>query len=277
VVSEAARVTVVIPVWGEYAARVAGAVESALAQEGIGVHAVVVDNASEVPLPPLPEAVEVVRLPARVALGDARNAGLQRAHTPYIFFLDADDRLLPGTLGAQAAVLDADPGIAACSARVLIVNEADGVERRGHWPEEAAVQRSAHERRFALWLLHSAQVPIVSSLIRTDVARDAGGFPDASFFEDWLFSISLAFRGRIAFIERPGLRYIGHDGSLWHRVHSRDEIAGVYRRLRQHIRQDRAVPLWVKAASPLLVADHARTIRMLTPDGVSDRRMESTS
>ena len=110
-------------------------------------------------------------------LGDARNAGLERAHTPYVFFLDADDRLLSGTLGAQAAVLDADPGIAACSARVMILNEADGVERRGHWPEDAAVQRSAHERRFALWLLHSAQVPIVSSLIRTDVARDAGGFP----------------------------------------------------------------------------------------------------
>ena len=58
-------------------------------------------------------------------------------------------------------------------------------------------------------------------------------------------------------------------------MHSREEIAGVYRRLRQHIRQDRAVPLWVKAASPLLVADHARTIRMLTPDGVSDRRMQA--
>ncbi|MEQ1463675.1 glycosyltransferase family 2 protein, partial [Salmonella enterica] len=40
----------------------------------------------------------LVRLPARVGLGAARNAALALVETPFVAFLDADDVLLPDAL-----------------------------------------------------------------------------------------------------------------------------------------------------------------------------------
>ena len=45
-----------------------------------------------------PRHVHTIHLPARVSVGAARNAAVEHTSTPYVLFLDADDRLLPGTL-----------------------------------------------------------------------------------------------------------------------------------------------------------------------------------
>ncbi|MEB8336532.1 bifunctional glycosyltransferase/CDP-glycerol:glycerophosphate glycerophosphotransferase [Streptomyces endophyticus] len=46
--------------------------------------------------------VTVVHLPQNVGLGEARNAGLERASGDYVVFLDSDDTLTPGSLAAIA-------------------------------------------------------------------------------------------------------------------------------------------------------------------------------
>ncbi|WP_339129658.1 bifunctional glycosyltransferase family 2 protein/CDP-glycerol:glycerophosphate glycerophosphotransferase [Streptomyces sp. f51] len=46
--------------------------------------------------------VRAVHLPENVGLGRARNAGLERATGDYLVFLDSDDTLTPGALGAVA-------------------------------------------------------------------------------------------------------------------------------------------------------------------------------
>ncbi|MEA2431946.1 MAG: hypothetical protein QOI19_2419, partial [Thermoleophilaceae bacterium] len=85
-----------------YGAYLREAVDSLLGQAGNAPHVVVVDDGSTDPathaaLDALPESVEVVRQ-ANAGVVGARNAGFARARTPYVLFLDADDRLAPGAL-----------------------------------------------------------------------------------------------------------------------------------------------------------------------------------
>ena len=87
-------ITVVIANYN-YARYLSEAVESAVAE---GARVVVVDDGSTEPLPDLPPDVELVRQ-ANQGVTRARNAGLARVQTPYVLFLDADDRLVPGLAG----------------------------------------------------------------------------------------------------------------------------------------------------------------------------------
>ena len=80
---------------------------SALDQTGVRTpNVVVIDNNSDVVLPPLPPGVEVVRLPKRVSVGAARNAGLALVETGKVIFCDADDRLLPGAIAFLTSRMD---------------------------------------------------------------------------------------------------------------------------------------------------------------------------
>jgi glycosyltransferase involved in cell wall biosynthesis len=102
--NDEAGVTVVVPVWGRYIAFIRECIASALDQTGVQApKVVVVDNASDVPLPSLPPEVEVVRSPRRLSVGAARNLGLGRVETGKVIFCDADDRLLPGILSHPRA------------------------------------------------------------------------------------------------------------------------------------------------------------------------------
>jgi succinoglycan biosynthesis protein ExoO len=76
------------------------AVESALAQEGVTVEVVVVDDCSsdataEAALGLASDRVRVVRLDRNRGPGGARNVGLEAAHGRWIAMLDADDTVYP--------------------------------------------------------------------------------------------------------------------------------------------------------------------------------------
>ena len=200
-------VSVVIPVWGAYdGPRLDEALRSLRAQD-VPVEIVLVDNASD---PPVTRAdVEIVRSEERIALGAARNLGLDAVRTPFVVFWDADDVMPPGTLTRLLERLERDPGLVACSATIL-----DSLtEERHHWPRLWPLRISRRQRLFAVLNAVSSLYGVIGALVRTDAARDAR-FPDSDGGDDWVLAVSLAFRGRIAVDHRPGRRYQRHGGSV---------------------------------------------------------------
>ena len=112
--SSNADVTAVVACFN-YGRFVGEAVESLLSQEGGSPRVIVVDDGSTDPathaaLDELPPEVEVIRQENRGVCA-ARNAGFERASTPYALVLDADDRLAPGALSAMRETLDADQSL----------------------------------------------------------------------------------------------------------------------------------------------------------------------
>jgi glycosyltransferase involved in cell wall biosynthesis len=111
---EPPRVSVVIPTY-DRARLVCEAIDSALAQEGVALEVVVVDDGSRDDTPAVLAArygadprVRVVRQ-ANAGTASARNAGNDLARGEYVSPFDSDDLMKPGRLAKMAAALDAHP------------------------------------------------------------------------------------------------------------------------------------------------------------------------
>jgi hypothetical protein len=200
------RVTVVIPAWGEYADLVPAAAAS-VRRQAIDAHVLVVDNASARPVR-APSGCELVRSDVRLSRGEARNLGLAHVHSEYVVFLDADDLLVPGALPRLVAALDARPDAPAVVGRIV-----DRSGRVFRAPRRVAAALAAR-RRLLAWL--SAAWPMVPTqgctVMSTQAVRDAHGYGDASYGEDWMLAVCLAFRGPIVFDPAPALVYTVRPG-----------------------------------------------------------------
>lgn len=257
--------TIVIPYWDLDPQILLDAVTS-LADQEATYRTIVVDNASTVPLPPLPPQVEVLRLPSRVGVGAARNAGLALVETSHVLFLDADDQLFPGSIPFLLRQLEASPDAIASSG-----------QGRAWWPDPAAIAvlsrrrikrwdkyfRLSRLQRFprALGALNTVRMVFQPScaVLRVDAVRRAGGFSTHEAEEDWVLSALLVFHGRVIAGERDVRRYRMRVGSL-NRVKRQDWriSAGARREMRRRLRRDPAVPLLIRLSTPLLVLFHSR-------------------
>jgi glycosyltransferase involved in cell wall biosynthesis len=137
-----ASVTVVIPVWDDYVRFLPEAVTS-VRRDAPELPVVVVDNASTATLPDL-QRVTVVRT-ARLTVGASRNLDIEQVETEYVLVLDADDKLLPGTLGFLASGLQADPSVSVCVTGILDAETGERyrlpkpfVPRLSRWPRTFA-------------------------------------------------------------------------------------------------------------------------------------------
>jgi glycosyltransferase involved in cell wall biosynthesis len=263
-------ITVVIPVWGAYCARLLACVEDLLQQDGVRYDVVVVDNASEVPLPSLPGGVQTIHLPERVSVGAARNAAVEHLSTPYVLFLDADDRLLPATVAFLVENLDARPtAVASVCKHVLWDPTTDRRVIADRSPKPAVYQLARSRHLLGLATLRWNIFPIVGcAAIRTDVFRDTGGFGDGNLGEDWELCAALAWRGRISFSRRPGRLYAVEEGSLWHRPHPRAVFEHQHRAFRRRLAADPCVPAYAKfLLRHCIRSAHTRDIDRLTATG----------
>ena len=254
-------VTVVIPVWGAHYAQVLErAVASVRAQAG-GVGIVVVDNASEVPVPTLPETT-VIRSTDRISAGAARNLGLQGVHTEYVLFLDADDELMEGALETLVTRIDANAG---CAAVAMSLLEAPG--GRLHRNPRRLVPSLARLPRFfafatCLWSLYPTQG---SAILRTAWVRDSGGYADSSGGEDWPLAVSQAFRGRVVIERTPAVLYHPLDTSLWRLARGTGAVLAGSRLVRDRVRDDPAIPAWARISLPLIALAQVTVIVAVRP------------
>ena len=247
----------VVPVWDDYVSdRLGEALASVRAQDR-QAPIVVVDNASSTRLPPLPGTL-VVRAPARLTLGEARNLGLSRVTTPYVVFWDADDLMLPGTLAFLETQIAAQPKLAAYG--MAIVEEPTG--RRHRWPRRWIARLARAPQIFALlhsiWSLYPSTG---ATIMRSDLARAAHGYGDADSGEDWCLGVSLAFRGHIGWSEQPGRLYRVHSSSTWAQHMTPGDLRRHARAVRERIRSDAGIPEWVRTSLPLIGLGQGVAIR----------------
>jgi glycosyltransferase involved in cell wall biosynthesis len=161
-------------------------------REGEPVELVVVDDASTDPatieaLVELErEGTRVVRLPENVGAPAARTAALRETSAPYVFPLDADDELVPGSLAAMADRLDADPGAAACYGDYAEFGVQEIVRSV---PADIDPFRVAYSNEWG------------APMLRRSVLEEIGGWlPEGASglefpYEDWHVWMSLAERG----------------------------------------------------------------------------------
>jgi glycosyltransferase involved in cell wall biosynthesis len=231
-----APVAVVIPVWDSYVRWLDEAVRSVVDQK-TGAELIVVDNASEVPVPEIPRAT-VIRANRRLTTGAARNLGLRAVSAPLVVFLDADDVMLPGSLKALVAGIESDAG--AVASALGIVDGDTGHRHRSprlaarflaRWPFALAMANS-------IWSLLPTQG---ATIMRTRDALAAGGYADRSQGEDWALAAALAWRGRIHFERTPALIYRWRWDSPGRASASRTLLASA-RAVRDRLRDDPGLP-----------------------------------
>jgi len=165
-------VSVVIPAYNA-AATIGEAIESALAQDFRDREIIVVndgstDSTGEV-LRRYGDRIRVIEQANRGETG-ARNAAIAAAQGEYLAFLDSDDYWLPGRVAStlDALVRDRAAGLALCDFRIIdrATGKVFGEMRPGRAPRKGDI--------FETW---PPMTPTAVTM-RTDLARECGGFPE---------------------------------------------------------------------------------------------------
>lgn len=183
-------VSVVIPCF-DAERTLAAAIDSALAQVGVAVEVIVVDDGARDGSLAIARSYEprirVVTGPNR-GVSVARNTGAALASGAWLAFLDADDLLAEGALAQRLA--DADgAGAVVCDWREIDETGASASEVRSL--DFAALDADAE-----LAIAAGAWAPTAAILYRRDVAERVGGFrPDLPVIQDARYFFDAAHAG----------------------------------------------------------------------------------
>lgn len=268
------RCCAVIPVWDDFVALLPEAVESLRTDADEAWEIVVVDNCSDVEVPSL-AGTTVLRTPRRMTIGGARNWALRQVETDLFMFWDADDRVLPGTLGLLRTTLAANPGAVAavCSWRAW---DADS-GRTSDWgfPKPWAVRIARWPSLLAASALFLNPYPVTgATLFRAAAVRGLDPCLDANYGEDWALALALALRGRVVMLEHAGRLYRIHSGSLTTGEQPRatlyDTTAAA---VRDAARSDPARPWWLPPVAATAALYHRfkhRRVRAQVSDTYDD-------
>lgn len=203
-------------------------VESVLAQGVAGVELIVLDDCSRDGTAALLKVLEErwsgslqVQTHARnQGLSAARNTLLDHAQGEYVWFLDADDKLLPGVVAQlQTLIAREGPDLVLCDFEVL------RSERRAkHW------LRGEHHRTsffgaasvplrdpdaLLSGLLFAGQLHAWSKVSRRSLWHAGLRFPPGQYFEDMATMSLLALQAKSGYyVPRPWVAYRQHDSSI---------------------------------------------------------------
>jgi glycosyltransferase involved in cell wall biosynthesis len=186
---------------------------SALAQEGVALEVVVVDDGSDDQTPERLGAVADARLRVfrherSLGVARARNTGIEEARGAWIAFLDDDDTWSPAKLRTQLDALRRDRAVFAYASAVH-VDEAGNVVAVEAAPEpDALVPR-----------LLTSENPMpagCSNVVAAgDVLRRLGGFDERLFhLADWDLWLRLAASGTAVACPEVLVAYLKHAGNM---------------------------------------------------------------
>jgi len=202
-------VSVVIPThnrWDRLPTTVAGV----LAQQGVEVEVIVVDDASDSPAPeglhPLDDPrVRLVREETNAGQAHARNRGLGEARGEWTAFLDDDDYWAPDKLRLQLQAARERDAVYVYAAALIVDADLRPIQ----------VIEPPDPDTLARRLLGGNIIPAGASNVvaRTELVRELGGFDEElSQLSDWDLWIRIANTGRGASCPEVLMAYVHHPG-----------------------------------------------------------------
>jgi glycosyltransferase involved in cell wall biosynthesis len=263
---EDALLTVVVPVYAIQRDLLEQCLDSVLSdlttEETATVEVIAVDDASPGDSPEVLDtyalrhgSLRVVHLRQNVGLGLARNAGLAEATGQYVWFVDSDDRLAPGSVRAVLQRLRADrPDV------LLVDHLREHEDGRFEVDASSRLLRNTSGvgplagRRHLLRVQHTAWNRIIrrGHLRELDLRFRPGWYEDVPFSNPVLIGA-----GRIAVLDRVCYLYrIGRPGAITATAGERHfEAFDQYDRLLEWV-AERAPAAWLRAELFTLMIDH---------------------
>lgn len=186
-----------------------------LAQIGVPVEVVLVDDGSDIPLADalhdlVVEAggrLRIVRNDGPNGVALARNRGIEHALGDWIGFCDDDDYWAPWKVRDQLQAAEATGATWTCSG-ALAVGPDLAVLKALHAPVSGDI---------SVGMLRNNLIPggASSVIARADLVRSVGGFdPSFSTLADWDMWTRLSQAGAIATVHRPLVAYVVHSGGM---------------------------------------------------------------
>ncbi len=255
------------------------AVRSALAQTYRHLEVIVVDDgssdSSSTIVRQLAEADSRLQLVVQEnqGVGAARNHGIRLAKGEYIAPLDHDDVWSPEKIEKQLnCMLAAEEagetvGLVYCWSE--IIDEEGRIIRKG------IPRKGPSGRVFNALLVDNFMGNGSTPLVRTELAREVGGYQEASASgcEDWVFDLMLAYISDVAVVEEYLVGYRQFERSMSHNTEkmlsAHDEMIQVLRENFESIpssaiRDSRtAMRLWMLYRSPLFSPSFNQMLRKL--------------
>jgi glycosyltransferase involved in cell wall biosynthesis len=230
------RVTIGIPSY-QGAAFIGEAVASALGQDLADLEVLVVDDASTDGTLEVLAAFEDPRL--RVLVNE-RNLGpganwnrvLAEARGRYVKVMGGDDVLLPGSISAQVAVLEADPAVVMVTGpRTLITEKGHRILRRGNGGLKGRVSGRDAGREMVRRGTNLVGEPC-ATLLRASTVREVGPFDEsAPYCIDMEMWLRLLEAGDLYVLDEPVCAY-RIVGASWSAAVAKEQDADVIALLR---------------------------------------------
>lgn len=206
------------------------AIDSLLEQGEIVQEIVVVNNGSTDNTEGVVRAIDDARI--KLVHSDipnlplSRNIGVDHSTGKWLYFLDADDRVFPGSLRALLEAAPDDPDYAVVYGDYQrLTHEGEPYGARSMLPHG----RKPDGDVLSAFLTGNKMI-VGSQIVRTDWFHKVGAFnPDIRFAEDWEFWCRMAANAKFKFV--PGLTVLGYrmqpDSMSHHKVLSFEPFSNV--------------------------------------------------
>jgi glycosyltransferase involved in cell wall biosynthesis len=216
------RVDVIVPCY-KYGHFLRGCVQSVLAQRGVDVRVLIIDDASPDNTGLVAEElraedgrVEVRRHSKNRGNIETYNEGLEWVVAEYSLILSADDELTPGALSRAAQVLDSHPAIGFVYGRIIVHKSGEQwprIQERGGEPRWCVQEGKEWLKTLCKKMGDGIDSPAV--VVRTELQRRLGGFrKDLPYSGDIELWARMALHGSVGFLDAEQAIYRVHGENM---------------------------------------------------------------
>lgn len=211
-------VSVIVPSYN-YAGYLPETLISLLSQDYAPMEIIVVDDGSTDDTPqvmePFRDSGKIIHIrQENKGLPGARNTGIREAKGEFLYFIDADDLIMEGTIKALAEALEKEPNAGVAFGGKQFFHEGGVYETS--IPSPATYSGNC----FSPLVTEGNPISIGAALVRRDCLDKAGSFSEEmKSIEDYEFWLRMAYRFPFICIRKPLVKIRKHQSNMSHDRH----------------------------------------------------------